>query len=189
METERHKLQAQVRRLCEETTWLRKELEESQQQLQDAEVELAQLREEKEALEFQASLARDDLHGVSVCVGAGHSHQALAGTHIVDRFASHVLHRHKQLSSPRASLTSPSTWTRQRRALWKTLSRQGPRRRRGQGVGQGLRRQPKQEALRQLQRSSVASTAESCSTSTRWSIHTHIVNVCVSCTIPVNKCG
>ena len=68
METERHKLQAQVRRLCEETTWLRKELEEAQQQLQEAEVELAQLREEKEALEFQASLARDDLHGVRVCV-------------------------------------------------------------------------------------------------------------------------
>ena len=70
METERHKLREQVRRLCEETTWLRKELEESQQQLQDAEVELAQLREEKEALEFQASLARDDLHGVNVCTRA-----------------------------------------------------------------------------------------------------------------------
>jgi kinesin light chain len=63
VETDRHKLQAQVKRLCEENNWLSKELEEAQKQLQEAEVELAQLREEKEGLEFKAALVRDDIHG------------------------------------------------------------------------------------------------------------------------------
>ena len=63
LEAERHKLKAQVRRLCEENNWLRKELEESQQQLQECEVNLAQVKEEKEALEFQVSLVKDDIHG------------------------------------------------------------------------------------------------------------------------------
>ena len=55
-----------MKRLCEENNWLSKELEEAQKQLQEAEVELAQLREEKEGLEFKAALVRDDIHGVSV---------------------------------------------------------------------------------------------------------------------------
>lgn len=52
MDTEKHKLKAQVRRLADENNWLRKELNEIRQQLQDAEVELATLREEKEHRDF-----------------------------------------------------------------------------------------------------------------------------------------
>ena len=52
METEKHKLKAQVRRLADENNWLRKELNETRQQLQDAEVELATMREEKEHRDF-----------------------------------------------------------------------------------------------------------------------------------------
>ena len=52
METEKHKLKAQVRRLADENNWLRKEFNELRQQLQDAEVELATLREEKEHRDF-----------------------------------------------------------------------------------------------------------------------------------------
>ena len=45
-------LKAQVRRLADENNWLRKELNETQQQLQDVEVELATLKEEKEYKQF-----------------------------------------------------------------------------------------------------------------------------------------
>ena len=55
METEKHKLKAQVRRLADENNWLRKELNETRQQLQDAEVELATLREEKQHRDFMKS--------------------------------------------------------------------------------------------------------------------------------------
>lgn len=52
MESEKQKLKAQVRRLADENNWLRKELNEARQQLQDAEVDLATLREEKEHRDF-----------------------------------------------------------------------------------------------------------------------------------------
>jgi len=52
MESEKHKLKAQVRRLADENNWLRKELNETRQQLQDAEVDLATLKEEKEHRDF-----------------------------------------------------------------------------------------------------------------------------------------
>ena len=55
MDSEKHKLKAQVRRLADENNWLRKELNETRQQLQDAEVELATLKEEKEHREFISS--------------------------------------------------------------------------------------------------------------------------------------
>jgi len=52
IESEKQMLKAQVRRLADENNWLRKELNESQQQLQDVEVELATLKEEKEYKQF-----------------------------------------------------------------------------------------------------------------------------------------
>ncbi|XP_065919419.1 kinesin light chain-like [Dysidea avara] len=52
IESEKHMLKAQVRRLADENNWLRKELNETQQQLQDVEVELATLKEEKEYKQF-----------------------------------------------------------------------------------------------------------------------------------------
>jgi len=52
IESEKHMLKAQVRRLADENNWLRKELNETQQQLQDVEVELATLKEEKEYNQF-----------------------------------------------------------------------------------------------------------------------------------------
>ena len=45
-------LRAQVKRLASENNWLRKELGEHQQLLQDTEIQLARVREEKEQLEF-----------------------------------------------------------------------------------------------------------------------------------------
>ena len=69
METEKHKLKAQVRRLADENNWLRKELNETRQQLQDAEVELATMREEKEHRDFINStvpkVSNDDVDDVS----------------------------------------------------------------------------------------------------------------------------
>ena len=69
METEKHKLKAQVRRLADENNWLRKELNETRQQLQDAEVGLATMREEKEHRDFINStipkVSNDDVDDVS----------------------------------------------------------------------------------------------------------------------------
>lgn len=49
------KLKAQVKRLCAENNWLRESLAESQQLLQEAEVNLGKLKVEKEHLEFLQS--------------------------------------------------------------------------------------------------------------------------------------
>ena len=45
-------LRAQVKRLCSENNWLRTELADHQQLLQETEVELARVKEEKDQLEF-----------------------------------------------------------------------------------------------------------------------------------------
>ena len=52
LEGDKRTLRAQVKRLASENNWLRKELGEHQQLLQDTEIQLARVREEKEQLEF-----------------------------------------------------------------------------------------------------------------------------------------
>ena len=60
LEKEKQKYKAQVKRLCDENNWLRTELASHQQQLQETEVHLAKVKEEKEHLDF---LLRDKQEG------------------------------------------------------------------------------------------------------------------------------
>uniref|UniRef100_A0A4W5KAA6 Kinesin light chain 4 n=1 Tax=Hucho hucho TaxID=62062 RepID=A0A4W5KAA6_9TELE len=69
VESEKQKLRAQVRRLCQENQWLRDELANTQQKLQKCEQSVAQLEEEKKHLEFMNQLKKYDenaSHTVSV---------------------------------------------------------------------------------------------------------------------------
>lgn len=71
VESEKQKLRAQVRRLCQENQWLRDELANTQQKLQKSEQSVAQLEEEKKHLEFMNQLKKydDDISpSVSSCV-------------------------------------------------------------------------------------------------------------------------
>ncbi|XP_038130206.1 kinesin light chain 1 isoform X1 [Cyprinodon tularosa] len=60
IESEKQKLRAQVRRLCQENQWLRDELAGTQQKLQKSEQSVAQLEEEKKHLEFMNQLKKYD---------------------------------------------------------------------------------------------------------------------------------
>ncbi|KAG8514445.1 Kinesin light chain 1 [Galemys pyrenaicus] len=60
VESEKQKLRAQVRRLCQENQWLRDELAGTQQKLQKSEQAVAQLEEEKKHLEFMNQLKKYD---------------------------------------------------------------------------------------------------------------------------------
>ncbi|XP_069811514.1 kinesin light chain 4 [Dendropsophus ebraccatus] len=60
VESEKQKLRAQVRRLCQENQWLRDELANTQQKLQHSEQNVAQLEEEKKHLEFMNQLKKYD---------------------------------------------------------------------------------------------------------------------------------
>ncbi|XP_048452565.1 kinesin light chain 1b [Rhincodon typus] len=60
VESEKQKLRAQVRRLCQENQWLRDELANTQQKLQRSEQTVAQLEEEKRHLEFMNQLKKYD---------------------------------------------------------------------------------------------------------------------------------
>lgn len=60
VESEKQKLRAQVRRLCQENQWLRDELAGTQQKLQKSEQSVAQLEEEKKQLEFMNQLKKYD---------------------------------------------------------------------------------------------------------------------------------
>lgn len=53
LEGDKRMLRAQVKRLCSENNWLRTELADHQQLLQDTEMQLARVKEEKDQLEFQ----------------------------------------------------------------------------------------------------------------------------------------
>ena len=52
LEGDRRMLRAQVKRLASENNWLRKELGEHQQLLQETEIQLARSKEERQQLEF-----------------------------------------------------------------------------------------------------------------------------------------
>lgn len=60
VESEKQKLRAQVRRLCQENQWLRDELAGTQHKLQRSEQSVAQLEEEKKHLEFMNQLKKYD---------------------------------------------------------------------------------------------------------------------------------
>lgn len=60
MESDKQKLRAQVRRLCQENSWLRDELANTQQRLQQAEQKSATLEEEKTHLEFMNAMKKYD---------------------------------------------------------------------------------------------------------------------------------
>uniref|UniRef100_A0AAY4APP3 Kinesin light chain n=1 Tax=Denticeps clupeoides TaxID=299321 RepID=A0AAY4APP3_9TELE len=60
VESEKQKLRAQVRRLCQENQWLRDELANTQQKLQKSEQNVAQLEEEKKHLEFMNQMKKYD---------------------------------------------------------------------------------------------------------------------------------
>ncbi|CAI8037464.1 Kinesin light chain 1 [Geodia barretti] len=60
LEGDKKTLRAQVKRLASENNWLRKELAEHQQLLQETEIQLARVREEKEQLEFTLSNQKDE---------------------------------------------------------------------------------------------------------------------------------
>lgn len=60
LQSEKMKLRSQVRRLCQENSWLRDELSGTQQRLQESEQRCAQLEEEKKHLEFMNELKKYD---------------------------------------------------------------------------------------------------------------------------------
>ncbi|XP_037531512.1 kinesin light chain 2 [Nematolebias whitei] len=60
VESEKQKLRAQVRRLCQENQWLRDELAGTQHKLQRSEQNVAQLEEEKKHLEFMNQIKKLD---------------------------------------------------------------------------------------------------------------------------------
>jgi len=60
LESEKQKLKAQVRRLCQENSWLRDELAATQQRLQQSEQRCAALEEEKTHLEFMTQMRKYD---------------------------------------------------------------------------------------------------------------------------------
>uniref|UniRef100_A0A8C1D1C4 Kinesin light chain n=1 Tax=Cyprinus carpio carpio TaxID=630221 RepID=A0A8C1D1C4_CYPCA len=60
VESEKQKLRAQVRRLCQENQWLRDELASTQHKLQKSEQSVAQLEEEKKHLEFMNQIRKLD---------------------------------------------------------------------------------------------------------------------------------
>ena len=66
IESEKQKLRAQVRRLCQENAWLRDELSATQQRLQQSEQRGASLEEEKKHLEFMSEMKKYDLEALPV---------------------------------------------------------------------------------------------------------------------------
>ncbi|XP_062373059.1 kinesin light chain 2-like isoform X3 [Sardina pilchardus] len=67
VESEKQKLRAQVRRLCQENQWLRDELAGTQQKLQRSEQSVAQLEEEKKHLEFMNQIKKLDEDASPCC--------------------------------------------------------------------------------------------------------------------------
>ena len=58
VESDKQKLRVQVRRLCQENTWLRDELASTQQRLQQSEQHCAELEEQKKHLEFMDEMKK-----------------------------------------------------------------------------------------------------------------------------------
>ena len=60
IEAEKHKLRAQVRRLCQENAWLREELESTHERLQKSEQHVVVLEEKLEHAQFMLDLKKID---------------------------------------------------------------------------------------------------------------------------------
>lgn len=60
MDSEKQKLKSQVRRLCQENSWLRDELANTQQRLQQSEQKCATLEEQKTHFEFMSTMKKFD---------------------------------------------------------------------------------------------------------------------------------
>lgn len=78
LEGDKKKLRAQVRRLADENSWLRQELQRTQQQLQEVESEACKIKEEKQHLEYTISLSKTSEMGelsmkTSGSIESGHS--------------------------------------------------------------------------------------------------------------------
>lgn len=63
LESDKQKLKAQVKRLCSENNWLRQELTSHQCILQETEINLSKMREEKEQIEFLLDQEKKDRRG------------------------------------------------------------------------------------------------------------------------------
>ncbi|CAO2626661.1 Kinesin light chain 3 [Lemmus lemmus] len=86
LEAEKQRLRAQARRLAQENTWLREELEETQRRLRASEEAVAQLEEEKSHLQFLGQLRQYDppespclTQGPSASGGCGLQAEATVG--------------------------------------------------------------------------------------------------------------
>lgn len=73
VESEKQKLRAQVRRLCQENAWLREELSTTQERLQRSEQREATLEEEKKQLEFMSEMKKYDTDSIQV-IGVEHAY-------------------------------------------------------------------------------------------------------------------
>ena len=71
LEAEKQRLRAQARRLAQENTWLREELEETQRRLRASEEAVAQLEEETSPLQFLGQLRQYDPPEESQVPGVG----------------------------------------------------------------------------------------------------------------------
>lgn len=60
IEAEKHKLRAQVRRLCQENAWLREELDSTHERLQQSEQNVAMLEEKLEHAQFMLDMKKID---------------------------------------------------------------------------------------------------------------------------------
>jgi len=83
VESEKQKLRAQVRRLCQENTWLRDELASTQQRLQHSEQQCATLEEQKKHLEFMDEMKKYELETSQVIVALDRLPTVLYGTGII----------------------------------------------------------------------------------------------------------
>ena len=95
VESEKQKLRAQVRRLCQENQWLRDELANTQQKLQKSEQSVAQLEEEKKHLEFMNQLKKYD-EDVSPTVSSfseEHIHFSISPSRILRFCSCRIFHR------------------------------------------------------------------------------------------------
>ncbi|XP_061133928.1 kinesin light chain 1-like isoform X4 [Syngnathus typhle] len=79
VESEKQKVRAQVRRLCQENQWLRDELAATQHKLQRSEQSVAQLEEEKKHLEFMNQIKKLDDDDAAVASPADDKNQISGG--------------------------------------------------------------------------------------------------------------
>lgn len=91
LEAEKQRLRAQARRLAQENTWLREELEETQRRLRASEEAVAQLEEEKNHLQFLGQLRQYDPPEESQVAGAGLGGSTQSSTELLDALGSFLV--------------------------------------------------------------------------------------------------